>query len=55
VKWFSDEKSYGFILPDEGGEELFVHYTDVEGERVVYEVAPRGARGPPATNVRKSG
>jgi len=54
-KWFSDEKSYGFILPDEGGEELFVHYTDVEGERVVYEVAPRGARGPPATNVRKSG
>ena len=55
VKWFSDEKGYGFIDPDEGEEEIFVHYTDVvgegfrsltEGERVSYEAAgsARGAR-----------
>ena len=55
VKWFSEEKGYGFISPDEGEEEIFVHYTDVEGEgfrslaegeRVSYEPATssRGAR-----------
>ena len=55
VKWFSDEKGYGFIGPDEGDEEVFVYYTDVEGEgfrsltegeRVSYETATntRGAR-----------
>ena len=55
VKWFSEEKGYGFIFPDEGEKEVFVHYTDVEGEgfrslaegeRVSYEPATssRGAR-----------
>jgi len=55
VKWFSEEKGYGFISPDEGEEEIFVHYTDVEGEgfrslaegeRVSYQPATssRGAR-----------
>jgi cold shock protein len=48
VKWFSEEKGYGFIKPDEAGEEdIFVHYTGIkgegyrslkEGEKVSYEV-----------------
>ena len=55
VRWFSEEKGYGFISPDEGEEDVFFHYTDVEGEgfrslregeRVSYEAATsrRGAR-----------
>ena len=59
VKWFDDSKGYGFIAPEGGEKDLFVHHSNIAGEgfktlaegaRVEYEQRD-GAKGPEATNV----
>jgi cold shock protein len=61
VKWFNGEKGFGFATPDDGGKDVFVHYSAIEmsgyrnldeGDRIEFTIE-QGDKGPKATNVTK--
>ena len=60
VKWFNDAKGYGFITPDDGGEDLFAHFSDIkmdgfktlkQGQRVTFDLK-EGEKGKQADNIK---
>tara|TARA_Y100001936_G_C16072471_1_gene671668 strand:+ start:687 stop:890 length:204 start_codon:yes stop_codon:yes gene_type:complete len=61
VKWFNDAKGFGFVAPDDGGEDLFAHFSAInmsgfktltEGEKISFDVT-QGDKGKQASNIQK--